>query len=209
MASRRSGQHPKLVQRLLQVGGVSVDAKRTRAGQLVLAVTPAQEPDAQHASSPGGEQVPDCVADHIAVLCPDPEPLLAGEEEVWLGLGAAHFSSLDDHRLGADAQDLEGGVDLRSAAGGCDPMYDASSAKVLQEVHRARQGSGLGKELAVEFPVSPLEDFGLLWSDFAPELPGGGAGEQPPLIPIRRWIFHPSMLIPASLKASCQAKTWA
>jgi hypothetical protein len=133
----RSGQRPNLVQRLLQVGGAPVDAKRARAGQLLLTVTPAQEADAQHPCSPGGEQVPDCVTDHVAVLCPDSEPFLAGEEEVWFGLGPAHLASLDNHSLGANAQDLEGGVDLGSAAGGGDPMYDAERAKVPQKVHRA------------------------------------------------------------------------
>jgi hypothetical protein len=58
-------------------------------------------------------------------------------------------------------------------------MDYARRAKVPQEVHRARQGSGLGKEFAEELPVAPLEDPGLLWGDIASELPGGGAGEQP------------------------------
>jgi hypothetical protein len=77
---------------------------RRETGQLFLTVTPAQHP-----CPPGGEQVPDRVADHVAVLCPDAEPLLAGEEEVWFGLGPAYLTSLDDHILGANAQEIEGG----------------------------------------------------------------------------------------------------
>ena len=66
----------------MELGGVLVHAEGTRGQQLVGPVAAAEEADAEHAGPPGGEEVPDGIADHVAVLRFDAERLLAGEEEV-------------------------------------------------------------------------------------------------------------------------------
>src|SRR6266576_1752811 len=57
----------ELVERGEQLGGVSVDAEGAGRGQLVLAVTARQQADAQHPGATRREQVPDGVADHVAI----------------------------------------------------------------------------------------------------------------------------------------------
>ena len=76
----------------------------------------AQKTDAQHPGTTSGEQVPHSVADDIALVDRDAEALLAGEEEVRLGLGAKDVATIDDDYVIRDAQHAERLVDLRSAA---------------------------------------------------------------------------------------------
>src|SRR6266498_2940987 len=77
-----SGEDADFVQRAAQFGGVAVDAEGARTGELVLAVTAAEQADAEHAGAAGGEQIPDGVADDVAVGGRDAEPLGAGEKEI-------------------------------------------------------------------------------------------------------------------------------
>ena len=73
----------------MQLGGVLIDAEGAGREQLVLSVPAALEPDAEHARPAGGQKVPDRVADDVAVGRLDAQRLLAGEEQVRLGLGAS------------------------------------------------------------------------------------------------------------------------
>src|SRR6476661_7172972 len=94
----------ELVERATQLADVAVDAERAGALELRLAVAAAQQADAQHARAPRREQVPDGVADDVALVGLDPEPPAAGEEEIGLRLGALHVASLDHNRLRRNAE---------------------------------------------------------------------------------------------------------
>ena len=88
----------------MQLGRVLVDAEGAGREQLVLAVPAALKPDAEHARPAGGQQVPDRVADDVAIGGLDSQRLLAGEEQVRLGLRAGHVAPFDHHRLGANTE---------------------------------------------------------------------------------------------------------
>ena len=79
--------------------GVAVDAEGAGRAQLVLAVPAAQQADAEHPGATRGQQVPHRVADDVALVGGDAEPLLAGEEEVRLGLGAEDVATIDDDHV--------------------------------------------------------------------------------------------------------------
>src|SRR5512143_2205142 len=97
----------------MQLRRVTVDAERARPTELIFSITPAQQTDAQHAGSPGGQQVPHGVSHNITLCTPEPQALLASEEEVRLGLGAQYISPLDHNRLLTHAEGVERRVDLR------------------------------------------------------------------------------------------------
>ena len=52
----------------MQLGRVAVDAKRAGARELILAITAAEQSDAEHSGAAGGEKIPDCIADDIAII---------------------------------------------------------------------------------------------------------------------------------------------
>jgi hypothetical protein len=58
-----SGQHPQLVQVVVEVGGITEDPEGTRSDQFVLALAAAEQPDAEHCGPARSHQVPYCVAD--------------------------------------------------------------------------------------------------------------------------------------------------
>src|SRR6202007_2247086 len=101
-----------------------VPGKGPPAQQLAGPVAAAEEADAEHAGPPGGEEVPDGIADHVAVLRFDAERLLAGEEEVRRRLRARNVAPLEHDRFLADPERLERRVDLGAAPGGGDPVDD-------------------------------------------------------------------------------------
>ena len=92
----------------------------------------------------------------------DPHPLLAGEEQVRLRLGAQDVAALDHDHVGADAQRLERGVDLRAPAGGGDPERHTDLAQVREQLHGAGQRTTLGQELAEQLAVAALDLLDLL-----------------------------------------------
>lgn len=57
----------------MQLRRVVVHAKGAGVEELVLAVATAQEPNAEHAGAAGREQVPDRIANDVAVLRLDAE----------------------------------------------------------------------------------------------------------------------------------------
>ena len=91
---------PELVERGEQLGRVAVDAVGAGALELVGAVAAGQQADAEHARAARREQVPDGVADHVAVARLDGEAARALDEQVRLRLGARDVAALDDDRLG-------------------------------------------------------------------------------------------------------------
>ena len=103
---RRSGSLPysELIERLPELGGVAVDAECACARQLVLAVATAQQADAEHPGSPGGQQIPDGVADDVGVRGGHTKSLGARQEEIRLRLGALDVAALDDDRFLPDAE---------------------------------------------------------------------------------------------------------
>ena len=121
----------------MQLRGVAVDAERSGRPQLVLAVAAGQEADAQHPGPASGQQVPDGVTDDVAVGDLDAEALLAGEKQVWFGLGAQHVAALDDDRVLRNPERLEREVDLRPAAGRRDAVDDAGRPQRGQQLDRA------------------------------------------------------------------------
>ena len=94
---------------------VAVDAEGAGGAQLVLAVPAAQQTDAQHPGATCCEEVPHRVADDVALVDRDAEPLLAGEEEVGFGLGAQDVATIDDDHVVRHVEGAERLVDLRSA----------------------------------------------------------------------------------------------
>ena len=115
---------PELIERFEQLRRVAVDAERAGRAQLVLAIAAAQQADAEHPGTPRCQEVPDGVADDIALVGRNTEPLLAGEEQVRLGLGAQDVAALDDDRSSGDAERAQRLVDLRPAAGRRDAVED-------------------------------------------------------------------------------------
>ena len=63
----RSGVEAELVERAVELGGVVVDAEGAGREELVGAVAAAQEADREHLRAAGGEEIPDGVADDVAV----------------------------------------------------------------------------------------------------------------------------------------------
>src|SRR5439155_23992574 len=119
-----SGEKADFVQRSAQLGRVTVDAEGARTCEVILAVATAEQADAEHAGPAGGEQVPDGVADDVAVGGRDAEPLGAGQKQVRLRFRSIDLAALDDDRLLTDSERRHRGVYLGSAAGGRDPVRD-------------------------------------------------------------------------------------
>src|SRR5262249_5805336 len=139
--STRLWEEPELVQRGPQLSSVSVDAKRPGADELVLAVAPAEEADAEHVRPAGGEQIPDGVADDVALLGCDSQLRRAGEEEIRLRLGTQDVSSLDHDRLRPDPERVQRSVDLGTPAGRRNPIDDAEGPQLGEELHGLGQRS--------------------------------------------------------------------
>jgi hypothetical protein len=81
-AGGRPREDADLVERCAQFGRVAVYAERARAGELIFAIAAAQETDAERARATGREQVPDGVADDVAIDRGNAEPLGAGQKEI-------------------------------------------------------------------------------------------------------------------------------
>ncbi len=152
----------ELVQRAAQLGSVTVNAKGTGARQLVLAVAAAQQANAEHAGAAGSEQVPDGIADHVAVGGRNAEPLGAGEKEIRLRFRPVDVAALDDHRLLADAERLERGVDLRPTSGRGYPVRDPFGSELGKQLDSPGKRPPLGQQLAVELAVAILDRVRLL-----------------------------------------------
>src|SRR5216684_266594 len=173
-----SVQHAQLVQPGVQFGGVAVDAIGAGADQLVLAIAAAQHADAQHGGAPGGEEVPDGVADHVAVLGRDAETLLAGEEEVGGRLRAAHVASLHHHHVPGHLESGERRVDLRPPARGGDAVRDSGFAQPPEQGDGAGQRPALGQELPEQLAVPALQRLRLIRREIVADLARHRAGEQ-------------------------------
>src|SRR6267378_2425544 len=91
---------PELVQRAVKIGGIAVDAERSRGDQLVPAVPAREQPDAEHLRAPRAKKIPHGVTDHVALVRWHAETLLAFEEKIGLGLRPQDVAALDDHRVG-------------------------------------------------------------------------------------------------------------
>src|SRR5262249_61581913 len=118
------------------------------------------------------EQVPDRVADHVALVRVDAESPCALEEEIGLGLRALDVAALDDREAGADPERLERRVDLRAPPRRRDPVDDAALAKLPQQLDRSRQRATLGQQLTEELAVTALEGGDLGVVERPPALPG-------------------------------------
>src|SRR5688572_21309664 len=97
----------KFIDGVEKLVGTAVDPEGSSREQLVLAVAAGEQADAEHPRAPCGEQVPDRIADDKAVSDLDAKALLAGQEQVGLGLGPEHVAALDDDHLGRHAEGLE------------------------------------------------------------------------------------------------------
>ena len=100
----------------MQLGGIAIDAKCAGARELILAITAAEQSDAQHSGAAGGEKIPDCIADDVAIVGVDTEALLAVEKKIGRRLRSLHVAALDDDRFRSDAEDGEGAIDLGTSS---------------------------------------------------------------------------------------------
>src|ERR1700730_442673 len=131
-SGKRSGLQPELIEGAKEFGRIGVDAKCSGTEEFTLAVTAAQEPDAQNPRAPRRELVPDSITNHIALARRKPESLLAGDEQVRLRFGAWDVATLDDHDALADTKHFERAIDLGASAGGGDTVCDVPTAQVFQ-----------------------------------------------------------------------------
>ena len=166
------GRRRSCVEGLWRLLRIAVDAKGAGASQLVVAVAAAQQTDAQHARSPGGEQIPDRIADDVALLGWNAEPVAAGEEEIRLRLRSKDVTALDDDDCGANPERVERGVDLGSPTGRCNPVRDACLAQFGEQLDRSGKRSPLGKQLGEELAMSSLDPFCFLRGERPPDLAG-------------------------------------
>ncbi len=150
---------------------IAVNAKGAGACELVVAVAAAQQADAQHASSPRGEQIPDRIADDVALLGWNADPFAAGEEEIGLRLGPKHVTSLDDDGLGSDPESVQRGVDLGPPTGCRDSVRDADFTQFGEQLDGSRQRPPLGEQLTEELTMASLNRFYLLGGERSAELP--------------------------------------
>src|SRR5580704_17710093 len=80
-----SALQSELIERAEQLGRIAIDTKCSGTQKLGFTVTPAQQPDAQDARAARCEQIPDSIADDVALSWRKAESLQAGEKEVRLG----------------------------------------------------------------------------------------------------------------------------
>src|SRR2546425_2532493 len=156
-----SRQDAELIERDVQLLGIAVHAKRARARQLVFAVAAAQESDAEHLRAPRSEQIPDGVANDVAVVWRHAEPLLAVQEEIGRGLRALDVAPFDDHRLAADAKAVERAIDLGTPPRRRDAVLHAGVTERAQQLARARERAALGKNFLKELSMPLLQRVGL------------------------------------------------
>src|SRR5262245_24023667 len=105
----------------MQLRRVSIDPKRTGLTQFIFAISSAQQSDTEHTRPAGGQDVPDCVANHIAIDYTDTQALLACQEEIRFGLGTRDIATLDDDCLPTDAEYIQRCIDLWTSTRGCNP----------------------------------------------------------------------------------------
>src|SRR2546422_2702031 len=152
----------ELVEGAVQVRGVAIDPERAGRRELVPAVAARQQADAQHSGAARREQIPDRVADDIAVANVHAKLLLALEKEIGLGLRSKDIAAVDDHRLRRNAQRRERAVDLRMPPGCGDAVGDLLLAQPAQELDRAWEWPAFRKELAKELAVACLDPAGVI-----------------------------------------------
>src|SRR4029077_11002007 len=121
---------PELIERAKQLGRIAIDTKCSGTQKLGFTVTPAQQPDAQEARAARCQQIPDSIADDVALTWRKAESLQAGEEEVRLGFGARHVPALDDHHVFAHTEHLERAINLGPPPGRCDAIRDLALPQV-------------------------------------------------------------------------------
>ena len=169
----------ELVERAVQLGRVVVDAEGARLEELVGAVAAAQEADAEHPRAAGGEEIPDGVADDVAVVRLDAERGGAGEEQIRLGLRARDVAAVDHDDLVRDVErrratrrSRDGGRRWRSRGRSRAARRSASSST------RAGKRPPLGQQLVEDPPVAGLDRLGLLARELAADLAGDRAREE-------------------------------
>ena len=107
-----------------------------------------EQADAEHAGPPCRKQVPDRIADDVALLRRGAEPLGAGEKEIGLGLRALDVPALDHDGLRAEPERFERCVDLRAPAGGRDSEAGSDTSQLRQELDRFGKRASFGEQLA-------------------------------------------------------------
>jgi hypothetical protein len=140
-----------------QVGRVLVDPVGAGPLQLFAAVAARQQADAERPGPPGGQQVPDRVADHDRVGDLGPEALGRGQEQVGVGLGVGDLVAGDHRDAGRDPEQLKGGPGRRLEAAGRDRPGHAGLGEAGQQLARPRQHPHLAGPAAVGLGVALLE----------------------------------------------------
>ena len=163
----------------MQLLRIAIDPERARSSQLVLAIAAAEQPDAEHSRPTPRQKVPYRIADDVAFIDRDTEPLLAVQKEIGSRLRAKDIASLDDDRLRSDPEDLQRTIDLRPPAGRGDPVRHARGAKSAQKLDGAGKRPALRQKLTEELTMPPLEALGLVRGQVAAKLPRDRTREQP------------------------------
>src|SRR6185369_1004172 len=107
------------------------------------------------------------------------EAVLAGEEEVGLGLGAKDVATIDDDYVIRDTQHAERLVDLRSAARRGDAVDDLVAPERFEQLDGAGERPPFGEDLAEDLAVAPLQRLALVVRQAATDLARHRPGEQP------------------------------
>ena len=155
-----------------------------------------------------GEQVPDAIADDHAVADVDPDQLGGGQEEVGVRLGVADLVAGDERRVRRQAEELDPPARVPLGAAGRDRPRDAEIGERREQLARARQRPDAVVVTKEGFAVEPWERRPASRGRVACRVSRTSAlTNSPPLIPIRRWIFHTARLIPTSLSDSRHAIT--
>lgn len=100
----------------MEFGGIAIYPECSRTDQFVLSVTAGQQTNAEHPGTPGGEQVPYCVANNITIGNWYPQRLLGGKEEVWFRFGPLDAPSLDNHSIGRQTECIKRNIDFWTSA---------------------------------------------------------------------------------------------
>lgn len=123
----------------MQIGGISIDAIRAGANQFVFAAIATEHADDEHAGATRGKQIPDCVADDVAIGRRQREPLRGTEEQCRIGLCSRNLAAFDhDHVIGHVQRDQRC-IDLRSSTGSGDSMGNAVAAQAGRQIDGAWQ----------------------------------------------------------------------
>jgi hypothetical protein len=152
-----SWQEAQFVKRPMQFRRIAVHPKRPCSTQLVLAISAAQQTDAQHPCAPRGQEIPDRVAHHVTILPLHRQPALASQEQIRFGFGPGHLPAFNNGGLRTNTKSRQRGIYQGASTGGRYAESDSGPMQEAQQIHRSRQRPPKGQELLKDFSMTPLK----------------------------------------------------